>query len=583
MNTFRNLFCCCTPSSRLYNKIGGDDETWRFTYKRLNHEVHEFRLLKLLPDPSFSSKLRIEIQKATLQHPPKYEALSYVWGGPDITVPIQCGLGSQELMITTNLELALRYLRLESKSRFLWVDALCINQQDIEERNQQVTQMRRIYLEATRAVVWLGEEEDARAALEFCKTLQDRRGQSGKYADHNDPVRRDACKRLFARSWWERTWTLQEVLHNRPVEVYIGKLTISLDELCKNFEPYQYEAVSQKALQEDLDRRSGGSLSGDEEFFSITEDGQPVRTTGYEQLVKVIDPLQQIPAVISRVRSGKHISTAAIFGIVDLGRSLANFRDQKCSDPRDKVFALLGMAITTPGVVVDYSASKSIVYSTVMKAMLYCEGNPLLWVESRERPVSAIGLPSWVPDWTANQNDVARVIALLFDDFSASGSGHLSRGRLDLLETIQFDDSTLILSGIYIAIVDRVGLRSLTRRTVDGLKDIAQVFTYDTNSDRRRDKITQSADLEACRTMRNTNWGPLLTEVGDIIVVAVASTIPLVLRKRGGFYLFVGGCWLIDRELEATRSDNWQSDPAFSRIMHGSAWDESKLEKFYIH
>lgn len=70
---------------------------------------------------------------STMDECPPYEALSYVWGDPDITVPIQLhGSGHK---VTRNLELALRYIRLGDRERVMWVDALCINQTDISEKN----------------------------------------------------------------------------------------------------------------------------------------------------------------------------------------------------------------------------------------------------------------------------------------------------------------------------------------------------------------------------------------------------------------------------------------------------------------
>jgi hypothetical protein len=96
--------------------------------------------------------------------PPPYVALSYVWGDPKITAPIS--VDGHTLQVTTNLETALRHLRWHEGSRTLWIDAIAINQSDMEERSQQVTLMADIYRKAKSVTVWLGPE-DAHSAWIF--------------------------------------------------------------------------------------------------------------------------------------------------------------------------------------------------------------------------------------------------------------------------------------------------------------------------------------------------------------------------------------------------------------------------------
>jgi hypothetical protein len=120
------------------------------------------RLLRLLPVTSFIEDIRCELFNTTLDAKEDFEALSYTWGNPSETSPVV--LHGQRHDVTKNLASALRHLRYHDRQRILWVDALCIDQDNIEERNQQVTQMRDIYREggAKRVVVWLGEVPNAR-------------------------------------------------------------------------------------------------------------------------------------------------------------------------------------------------------------------------------------------------------------------------------------------------------------------------------------------------------------------------------------------------------------------------------------
>ena len=97
-----------------------------------------------------------------------YEALSYEWGQPPDIKPVvgtskrggfalsNVFLDGKQFGVRWNLYCALRQLRLPEKTRVLWVDAVCIDQTDNQERNHQVTLMRMIYTQANRVIVWLG-------------------------------------------------------------------------------------------------------------------------------------------------------------------------------------------------------------------------------------------------------------------------------------------------------------------------------------------------------------------------------------------------------------------------------------------
>jgi len=96
-----------------------------------------------------------------------YEALSYVWGKPVGTRPIECAGGT--LMVTPNCELALRHLRLARRERVLWIDAMCINQASAQEKSVQVPLMGDVYARATRVLVWLGPGNDETGRL--CRNI----------------------------------------------------------------------------------------------------------------------------------------------------------------------------------------------------------------------------------------------------------------------------------------------------------------------------------------------------------------------------------------------------------------------------
>lgn len=96
------------------------------------------------------------VNLASTQYIP-YEALSYVWGPPDLAQAIQ--VNHSKFAVSTALFQALLHLRHHRKSRAIWIDAICINQADLAERGAQVLLMEHIYSKASRVVVWLGEVE----------------------------------------------------------------------------------------------------------------------------------------------------------------------------------------------------------------------------------------------------------------------------------------------------------------------------------------------------------------------------------------------------------------------------------------
>ena len=134
--------------------------TNEYAYRSLNYELgQEIRLIVLLSG-NYHEPLRCEIVHANLLDKPKFEALSYTWadeyGDDSIRGEIACVPCRRVIRLTANCENALRRLRLSTKSRTIWVDAVCIDQNNIKERNHQVRQMGSIYASAQQVVIYLG-------------------------------------------------------------------------------------------------------------------------------------------------------------------------------------------------------------------------------------------------------------------------------------------------------------------------------------------------------------------------------------------------------------------------------------------
>jgi hypothetical protein len=145
-----------------------------FPYKSLDSARNEFRLLRLLSlassaktttaAPSDDSKdyhdtgIVCELFHAFEYDNPKYQALSYTWGSANVTELIS--VDGVQVPVTKNLADALKNIRDDHEDIVLWVDAICINQQDDAEKGKQVSRMRHIYGSSFRTIVFLGASDD---------------------------------------------------------------------------------------------------------------------------------------------------------------------------------------------------------------------------------------------------------------------------------------------------------------------------------------------------------------------------------------------------------------------------------------
>ncbi|KAK1838858.1 ankyrin and het domain protein [Colletotrichum chrysophilum] len=231
-----------------------------YEYKPLASE--EIRMLTLLPG-DFDSPLQGYISHEHLDQPDcefSYEALSYVWGSqtdPKSFRVLECSSQSSSAEVKTlkigqNLESALRHLRQPFETRTIWCDAICINQNDVEERGVQVRGMGEIYSRAKRVVVWLGRETDGlyRAVL-LTKFL----GSIFYYdLDARTCKQRSDTAELLARSrapmpfqlldwqslydffdlpWFKRLWVKQEIILAKGAAIFmIGKQEFTWNDYC---------------------------------------------------------------------------------------------------------------------------------------------------------------------------------------------------------------------------------------------------------------------------------------------------------------------------------------------------------------
>jgi hypothetical protein len=151
-----------------------------------------------------------------------YEALSYEWGQSSKDDPTVL-LDGWHVRIRRNLHAALLQIRDPIHERNLWIDALSIDQANLNERNHQVRVMKDIYQSASRVIVWLGQPKDNSdlAMASFARKPTD------SYSFGDDTVQDKAVIALCQRSYWRRVWVLQEFHNAQMYTVHCGNKSIS--------------------------------------------------------------------------------------------------------------------------------------------------------------------------------------------------------------------------------------------------------------------------------------------------------------------------------------------------------------------
>ncbi|KAI1346488.1 heterokaryon incompatibility protein-domain-containing protein [Xylaria sp. FL0043] len=331
-----------------------------------------------------------------------YTTLSYAWGdGKDAHIIF---IGDRQLTIGHNLDTALRDIRRKDRPIRLWVDALCINQEDVKERNHQVQQMRRIYSSASETIIYIGGEIGGNfeySAWNFLERNAAWAMNENGDADPDLPTERESTTYfrgdlsdveidVLQRPWFKRLWVFQEVVVSKALSIQCGRRRIPWDDFCKTV-----------LLSPEYHDRYGFSLKTMDKA-DIVRDMFQTRCS-YQELHGMGHVL---PPWRSQVQTSKHI----MLDILDL---LQRTRWLKASDPRDKVFGLLGISsgidVEDQRFAIDYSQDCRCVYTRFAREIIrttrsydilsYIDHGLIGESGHIGRPHSIPQLPSWVPDW----------------------------------------------------------------------------------------------------------------------------------------------------------------------------------------
>jgi len=205
-------------------------------YTPLPADGASIRLLRLQPNSANDAKVQCTFFHASLADAQKaqYEALSYAWGNATQTIDIE--LNGIIFPATVNLDAALRALRKPDEPRTLWVDAVCINQSDLQEQGSQVKMMWDIYRNAKRVLVWLGPEEgdSAIAMADMAEQTMQKKIRMGLTTKRGKPAHykgidwcgcnagrwevypsRVGVQNILRRQWFTRAWVCFAIIGTR--------------------------------------------------------------------------------------------------------------------------------------------------------------------------------------------------------------------------------------------------------------------------------------------------------------------------------------------------------------------------------
>lgn len=346
------------------------------------------RLLRLLPARSLDSPLVGELHVAKLDACPVFEGLSYTWSSPTeretlATTDIQ--IFDQSISITGNLGHALRRLRYLDRSRDLWIDSLCIDQGQPKERRYQIDIMEQIYSAARRVIAWLGEDSskgDGKYVFDFCDVI-DRRGLRPHYmavARHREqwPNYKDLIRVFAGRRYFKRRWIIQEVCHANEVLVVCGERSAPLP------------------------------------VFSAALQKLPASRRPLEKMKEFCATVAHLRQALQdwRQQDAYSLQTSTLSDFIWM---LQRFHDFKCSDDRDRLYAIVslwkGVDVPECNLAADYEISCERLYLEFAHRLIAAHLpdphvlNQFLTIAASQSCTYGsdrdgdMALPSWVVDW----------------------------------------------------------------------------------------------------------------------------------------------------------------------------------------
>ncbi|KAG5769211.1 hypothetical protein H9Q72_003483 [Fusarium xylarioides] len=465
----------------------------------------------------------------------------------------------------------------------LWVDAICINQDDLDERAQQVALMQQIYSRASSVLVWLGRATEQtvpafRLLLGLADISQSSAEDQQAYIAH---VIKDECFKghwialgeLFQREWWHRVWTIQEVVLGSDILLICGPFAVKWGQIKQAIAVFQQ---CHSCINELMEATA---------FSTTYRYLFPFRNDAFR--MKMVEFL--------KFYTGQKKDTGFLQQ-PSLGGCLASLlditRDYNATDPRDKVYAVIGLleqfGFQSP-LTVSYRVSVEDLYIQVAKIIQRdsktLDVMSLVDVEPLTGQGTLSSLPSWVPNWTV-PSSYRSICERGCQQESGDSCGPKPRFRFtgDSKALCRFpsNGNKMVVKGFIFDAINKIEMRFADLEPglkLEGVKRYgyrigwkppraSDQFEYhdywlawlgfqtdfpnpEAEIPRRRREKTRHMDLKTFKTQVSGVLGttdvPL--RVGDKICGLLGASVPYIMRPFGDSWVFVGPCYLLDPDV----------------------------------
>ncbi|KAF4630994.1 hypothetical protein G7Y89_g7140 [Cudoniella acicularis] len=357
-----------------------------YQYSPFDPKQRQIRLVTLEPG-DWPDGIRCRVEAIPFDEQPTYEALSYVWGDANKRRPIQ--LNDHLFEVTENLWLVMRRVRHHTIRRVLWVDAICINQADDEEKSQQVAMMGEIYRGCQNAIIWLGEDPDTAEtgsksviASRACEILEmlgaDKHldelpcfsasdGQRTEISEEYT-IHFEAFRKFVDVPWWKRVWVIQEMVLPKSVKFLYSS------------EEFSYETL--RSVVQVL--QVHGTTCCKQYRYTL-------RALAFDPILTL---QEQVEPMVSTRETWTHQTPVTLFYLRRL------FSASQATEKRDLFYALLGLVTSWGPSTPLYPNYNISLREAIIQAVFKCisEQGGVEFLQGERFFRDQKDMPSWIPD-----------------------------------------------------------------------------------------------------------------------------------------------------------------------------------------
>lgn len=447
----------------------------RYNYERLSCR-DSIRIVELLPE-QHGEEIQINLYETNLRGTPQYETLSYE-GSEVNDSHLRLNEGAT-LFVTINLVAALRRVRYPTVSRYLWIDAICINHEDIEEKTQQATIISAIYRRCSKVLVWIGEvgpetstalsrlpelvqkqevfEAEKESFFRECSerelsVQQTRSGWAAKLdilkmdctlkINESDPLWQGLCD-IFSRTYFQRLSIIQEIVLSPAAVILCGQDQCDWNRLClaarycRAFLKLLCDWIIDKIIQ-----------------ISNLQDNLAYRYPDYyEQQLAHFGDTTWFLASLEAIRAADLERKKCLSSL------LVNFASSKVINPCDRVWGLLSLTnddtrnLTKP----NYALSIGQTYRQAMEVAFTENLGVALLLKFASPCLSQMpGVPSWVPDFTCDLSWDVSIVEPPTDDYEIVWDDEEDRSK-DVFDgglSFTTDGDILLADGVILGTIE---------------------------------------------------------------------------------------------------------------------------------